>query len=357
MLFNHKSVRSVLLTSTVAFSLFAAPLTAQACTRLVYEGLDKEVITARSMDWKVDTGTNLWVFPRGMDRSGETGTNTIKWTSKYGSVIASAYDIATTDGMNEEGLVANVLWLVESEYPEIDSSKPGLTIAAWAQYVLDNFATVDEAVKALEKEPFTIVTDNVPGEERLATLHLSISDANGDNAIIEYIDGKQVIHHSPTYNVMTNSPTYEKQLALDSYWQQIGGTTWLPGTNRAADRFARASFYVNAIPKTENPDTSVASVFSVIRNVSVPYGISTPEEPNISSTRWRTVSDQKRKLYFFESAMTPNVFWVDVKTLDFSKETGKVQKLDLGADQKNIFSGMVNDSFKASEPFKFLGTE
>ena len=129
------------------------------------------------------------------------------------------------------------------------TDKPLLSIAAWAQYVLDNFATVDEAVKALEKEPYTIITDNVPGETRLTTLHLSISDKTGDSAIIEYIGGKQVIHHSRSYQVMTNSPTFDKQLALVEYWKQIGGTIMLPGTNRASDRFARASFYINAIPK------------------------------------------------------------------------------------------------------------
>jgi penicillin V acylase-like amidase (Ntn superfamily) len=80
----------------------------------------------------------------------------------------------------------------------------------------------------------------------------------------------------------------------------------LPDTNRTADRFARASFYINAIPKEEDPQMALASVFSVIRNVSVPYGITTPDQPNISSTRWRTVSDQKHLVYFFESAVTPN---------------------------------------------------
>lgn len=328
---------------------------AEACTRFVYHGAGDEVITARSMDWKTDVGTNLWVFPRGMKRSGEAGPNSIHWTSKYGSVIASGYDISTTDGMNEKGLVANVLWLVESTYPKYDGKTPGLSLAAWAQYVLDNFATVGEAVDALAKEPFTIVTDNVPGENRLATLHLSLSDAGGDSAIIEYIDGKQVIHHSRDYQVMTNSPIFEKQLAMEEYWKQIGGTVMLPGTNRASDRFARASFYVNAIPKSESPAEAIASVFSVIRNVSVPFGITTPDQPNISSTRWRTVSDQKRKLYFFESALTPNVFWVDLTKLDFSEATGKVMKLDLGPNQTHIYSGMANGQFKESRPFKFLG--
>jgi penicillin V acylase-like amidase (Ntn superfamily) len=347
-------IRSAIATACIATMLLAQ--TAQACTRIVFHGDNDTVLTARSMDWKTDVGSNLWIFPRGIARTGETGANTIKWTSKYGSVITSGFDISTTDGVNEAGLSANVLWLVESDYPTFNQrSKPGLTIAAWAQYVLDNYATVDEAVTALAKEPFTIVSDNVPGEQRLTTLHLSISDATGDSAIIEYIKGKQVIHHSKQYQVMTNSPTFDEQLALNTYWQKIGGTVMLPGTNRAADRFARASFYINAIPKNEAPDVAVASVFSVIRNASVPYGISTPGEPNISSTIWRTVVDHKRKLYFFESALTPNTFWVDLKKIDFTKESGQIKKLDLGAEQKNTYSGNANDSFKVAAPFKFLG--
>ncbi len=336
-------------------TMFASP--AEACTRLVYLGDNNEVVTGRSMDWKTDINTDLWVFPRGMQRSGNAGPNSVEWTSKYGSVIASANDNSTTDGMNEAGLVANLLWLAESSYPDYDGSTPGLSIAAWTQYVLDNFATVAEAVDALEKEPFTLVTAKLPGEDRLATLHLAISDASGDSAIIEYIDGKQVIHHSRDYQVMTNSPIFEKQLAMEEYWEQIGGTVFLPGTNRASDRFARATFYVHAIPKAADQLETIASVFSVVRNVSVPFGISTPNQPNISSTRWRTVSDQKRKLYFFESALTPNVFWVDVNEFDLSAETGKVLLLDLGVQETNTYSGLANADFKPSEPFKFIGLQ
>ncbi|GGD49968.1 linear amide C-N hydrolase [Pseudoxanthomonas indica] len=327
---------------------------ADACTRVVYLGDNGDVITARSMDWKVDVATNLWIFPRGMKRSGEAGPNSVAWTSRYGSVIATGYEVSTTDGMNEKGLSANLLWLVESEYPKHDARKPAMSIAIWAQYMLDNFATVDEAVKALASEPFIVVTDAVPGESRLATLHLSLSDATGDSAIVEYIGGKQVIHHGRQYQVMTNSPIFDQQLALNAYWKQIGGTTMLPGTNRSADRFARASFYINAIPKSEDPVVALASVFSVIRNASVPFGITTPGEPNISSTRWRTVADHKRRLYFFESALTPNTFWVDLNDVDFSPGASP-KKLDLGADQRNVFAGNTAAKFVDAPPFPFLG--
>lgn len=326
-----------------------------ACTRAVYLGADDNIMTARSMDWKVDVGTNLWIFPRGMERNGSAGKNSIQWVSKYGSVIASGYDISSTDGANEAGLDVNLLWLVESQYPNVrDNTKPILSMSLWAQYVLDNYATVEEAVEALRKEPFIIVTDTVPGqEERLATLHLSMSDKTGDSAIVEYINGKQVIHHGRQYQVMTNSPTFDEQLALESYWKQIGGTVMLPGTNRASDRFARASFYINAIPKKDDMKESLASVFSVIRNASVPYGLNTDEEPNISSTRWRTVFDHKRQLYFFESAISPNIFWVDLKKVDFS-ESGQVKKLDLGPNQSNIYAGDATEEFVVSKPMHFL---
>ncbi len=341
--------------SLLALALVCAAPPVDACTRVVYLGDNQDVITARSMDWKSDIATNLWVLPRGIARTGQAGPQSIRWTAKYGSVVASGYDISTTDGLNEAGLSANLLWLAESEYPVQRGRKPGLAISLWAQYMLDNFATVAEAVAALQREPYSLVTDKLPGESRLATLHLSLSDASGDSAIVEYVDGRQVIHHDRAYQVMTNSPVFEQQLALDAYWQQIGGTVMLPGTNRSADRFARARFYIDAIPKAEDPVVALASVFSVIRNVSVPFGITTPDEPNISSTRWRTVADHKRRLYFFESALTPNTFWVDLNKADFSKGA-RVLKLDLGADQRNVFSGDALGQFQPSPPFAFLGT-
>jgi choloylglycine hydrolase len=332
------------------------PPPVQACTRVVYLGGDDQVVTARSMDWESDIPTNLWVFPRGMARTGGAGPNSIRWTSRYRSVIAAAYDQFTSDGMNEAGLVANILWLAESRYPANSGAKPGLSIAAWAQYVLDNFTTVQGAVDALAKEPFVIAAAPVPGTKETATLHLSLSDPSGDSAIIEYVGGRQVIHHSRDYQVMTNSPTFERQLAMEEYWREVGGTVFLPGTSRAADRFARASFSVRSIPPTSDSLETIATAFSVIRNVSMPIGVKTPNQPNISSTRWRTVSDQKRRRYLFESAMTPNIFWVDLDKIDFSPGRGKVMKLDLGPNERNIFSGMANKDFRPARPFQFGGT-
>lgn len=330
--------------------------TVNACTRVVYHGPNDLIITARSMDWKGEIPANLWAFPRGIERNGEAGSNSVKWKSKYGSVITSSWDIATSDGMNEKGLVGNLLWLVESVYPKYEKGgdRAGLAVSLWLQYVLDNYATVSEAVEALEKEQFTVVSSYIPGTNIFATVHLSISDATGDNAIFEYVDGKLVIHHSRDYNTMTNSPVFEEQLAINSYWKGIPGTIMLPGTNRAADRFVRASYYINAIPKTDNVRTALASVFGVIRNCSVPLGISSETEPNISSTRWRTVSDQKNLVYYFDNVLNPNVVWVELNKIDFS-EKAMVRKLSLENNENH--SGESSANFKETQPFKFIGLE
>ncbi|WP_239033277.1 hypothetical protein [Leptothermofonsia sichuanensis] len=43
-----------------------------------------------------------------MTRNGAAvGPNSMRWISKYGSLIVSGYNISTVDGMNEPGLVVN----------------------------------------------------------------------------------------------------------------------------------------------------------------------------------------------------------------------------------------------------------
>ncbi len=342
---NKKTILILLL----AMAAWSEPR-AEMCTRVVYTGPEKTTLTGRTMDWKEDPQSKLWVFPRGMRRDGAAGANSLEWTSKYGSVVTSAYDICTTDGMNEKGLAANLLWLAESEYPANDGRKPALSVSAWTQYVLDNFATVDEAVAAFSGGEFDVVSDMMPDGTRMAALHLSVSDATGDSAIFEYIDGKLAIHHDRAYKVMTNSPAFEKQLALDDYWNSIGGLVFLPGTNRAADRFVRASFYIDAVPQTAEQRLAVASVFSVIRNVSVPLGISTPDEPNISSTRWRTVADQKNRVYYYESELYPFLIWVDFDELDFTAGA-PVGMIDPASGKR--YAGNTSAEFSPAEPFVF----
>lgn len=323
---------------------------ASACTRCLHRFADGRVIVGRSMDWMEDPSSELWCFPRGMKRQGNAGPESLVWTSKYGSVAVSFYGVATVDGMNEKGLVANVLYLAESDYGKPEAGRPNLSIGGWAQYVLDSYATVAEAVEGLRKEPFTVLAPILPNGEA-GVGHLAISDASGDSAIIEYVSGKLVIHHGRDYTVMTNSPPFDQQLALNAYWKGIGGDVMLPGTIRASDRFVRASYYVDALPNDATGSRAIAAVFSVVRNASAPLGISTPGKPNIASTIWRTVHDQKERVLYFDSATSPTVFWIPLDQLDFQSGAA-VKRLPLKNGE--TYNGDASEGLVAAEAFEFL---
>jgi choloylglycine hydrolase len=349
-------------TLLVATLLTAAAGFAQACTRALYVAKDGTVIVGRSMDWGEDMASNMWVLPRGMKRDGRGGENTVAWESKYGSLIVSAYDIGTAEGMNEKGLVVNELALVESNYGTPARGEKLISLSTWPQYVLDNFSTVAEAVADLRQEKFRVQTV-VLGTGRPANMHLVISDATGDSAVFEYVDGRLVIHHGREHRVVTNSPTYDKQLAIMEYWREAGGTSKsLPGTSRAADRFVRTSFLLDVLPNEVSPTyisgtpeqsfkfQAPMAVLSLMRSVGTPLGFANEEQPWVSSTIWRTVSDSTNRVVIFDSALTPATFWVKLDELDFSVGA-PVRKLQLAGG--NTFSGNAERYFVDSELFTF----
>ena len=325
---------------------------AEACTRILHVFPEQNLtLTARSMDWYVRYPTTLWKFPRGMKRSGLTGKNPAEWTSRYGSLaVVQTADgqSATADGLNEKGLVANLLYLTETQYPPRDPKIPGVASSIFLQYLLDNFATVAEAVAFLEKGSVQIVPVPIPNSEHLPTMHIALSDAGGDSAIVEFLDGKTVIHHDRVYQVMANSPIFEKQLALNTYWNEIGDV-FLPGTRKSPDRFVRADYYNRKLPQPKNYEEAIASMMSVVRNVSSPFGEADPKKPNISTTMWRVIHDQSHLRLFYESTVAPNVVWVDLSGFDFSPGT-PVKKLEL---QNTALNGDVTRHFETSEPLHF----
>ena len=312
------------------------------------------------MDWNDPTApTALWVFPRGIKQNGGVGIGVgggiggLEWVSSYGSVFLSFYDAGNVDGMNEKGLVANILYLTESEYGNAtEIGKPTLSVGAWAQYFLDNFATVEEAVIAMYDPPFTVVAPSLPNG-RASSVHLSISDVSGDSAVFEYIGGELIIHHSREYKVMTNSPPFNEQLALVYYWRHIGGDRFLPGTTSAADRFVRTDYLLSRTPKYNENDLALGAAFSLIRSVGVPLGMTHPTRPNISMTLWRSVADHEGLRFFFDSAVSPYVIYVSLKKIDFSEGSGT---RTIALERGIYLHGDVSGEFEKAEPITWIGS-
>lgn len=339
--------RSKSLIALLIGAITALSPVAEACTRFTYTGVDNTVITGRSMDWIDNLHTDLWAFPAGIARSGNgSDKNSVHWVSKYGSIIASGYKVSSTDGMNTAGLDVNLLYLTGTIYAEPKTGNKNLAIFNWVQYVLDNYATVDEAVKGFGSGKLNLLAADING--RKMDLHMSITDASGDNAIFEYINGKLVIHHGKQYTVMTNEPPFDQQLALNAYWKRMDGK-FLPGTEEPDDRFVRTSYYVNNAQKTADNQQQIATAFSIIRNASIPFELpKDSSHPNVYPTLWRTVADLKNKVYYFEETNKPNVFWVDMNRLDL-KSGAPIKKLALADGE--VYAGEASKYFAPAAAF------
>lgn len=324
------------------------------CTRVVWPNANGAVIVGRNMDFHEDMQTNLWTQPKGISRDdGVEGQLT--WTSKYGSVVAAAFDMISVDGLNDAGLAGHVLWLAESDYgtPEADRTK--LSQAVWMQYFLDNFATVAEAVAWVKETNVQVVQMMDPTGGKPPAIHLALDDATGDSAIIEYAEGKPVVYHSADYTVMTNSPTYDQQLELVKTVTGLGGDQPIPGSTLASDRFARASYYVSRLEQPKTQLAAIAAMFSVIRNAAQPFREPDPGKPDASQTLWQVVSDLTNKRYVFESTTRPNIVWLNLDDVDLS-EGAKQLRLNLVDDLavENGLAGDVSDKFEDAGSLNFL---
>jgi penicillin V acylase-like amidase (Ntn superfamily) len=339
----------------------SVPLVAQACSRVTWVGPAKQVITGRSMDWPYGFHSHFHVIPRGERIDGAGGLNSLRWTSRYGAVVVSGSTMpggpidAVFDGVNERGLAANLLYLAENDFglATADTRRPRLSFAAWTLYLLSQYGSVAELVKAVAADQIQIVPVPFgPGGKAKATVHMAVSDASGDSAIIEFLKGKPVIHHGPQYQVMTNSPIYSEQLKLNAYWTTRDRNQELPGSIQSPDRFVRASYYLQQLPPTTDPRQALAGVMSIMRNVSVPWGTPDPEHPNISPTWWRTLIDQNNQVYYFDSALSPQMVWVNLKQIDFRPGSGlRAIKIE-GNDS---LQGNVTTLLTRAPDIRFLG--
>jgi penicillin V acylase-like amidase (Ntn superfamily) len=342
-----------ILTTALVLSQSLSALPTSACTRVLWNDNGLATVVGRTMDWPTSTEPVLTVFPRGMARDGGrlgpaqiVATNPATWTSTYASLVTTVYGIGTADGFNEKGLGAHMLYLPLTDFGVRDDTIPGLQAGLWAQYLLDNAATVAEALTLLDRVQIVMVEAH--GSK--ATVHLAIEDATGDSAIIEYIDGKVVVHHGPEFRIMTNNPSYDEQLVLlkAQDFSKPSSEMPLPGNVNPVDRFQRAAYYSALLPKPATEREAVAGMFAIARNVSVPFG-APYKDFGIYNTEYRTVMDLTNRLYFFELTTTPNVIWADLSKFDL---TPGAPVMVLSPDDINL-SGDVSADFTAAAASPF----
>lgn len=344
-------MRHTILTALAAIllALVSSPSRVDACSRILYVGSDSTLrIVGRSLDWKTPIPTNIYVYPRGMEKQSHSLDGAFSWTSKYGSVYAVSYDGGITEGMNEKGLVINGLFCKGTVYGNASTEgRPPVSLAVFVAWLLDMNATTPEVVEVLSKHDFNISGATFDGGT-VSALHWGITDAEGRSAIVEFENGNIKIYEGQDIPVLTNDPTFPAMNAINDYWKAIGGVNFLPGRVASPDRFVRGYFFDENVQKVADHDLAFSIVRSIMANVSVPYLYEVNGEPNVSSTQWRTYSDLSIRRYYFDLVTNPGVFYINLEKCDLRKGA-PVLKLD--TSKSSGYVGDATDKLVPSAPF------
>ncbi|MFB3907267.1 MAG: linear amide C-N hydrolase [Candidatus Eisenbacteria bacterium] len=305
-------VRSIRIAALFAFAcgVAGASSLAAACTCFTVDARG-QVLVGRNYDWDFSDGLVL-VNKRGAtkvagyDASSQAGV----WTSQHGSVTFNQYGRDFPQGgMNEAGLVVEVLWLEGTVFPSEDE-RLSLPAVQWIQYQLDSSATVEEVIASLDRVRCSGSVE----------LHFFVADRTGETASVEYLDGKAVVHRtharSPAGDGRTQvAPMETPVLTNDTYTDSerflqrhegFGGHERLPRSESSLGRFARAASGCRALASGARR-AEAADLFRLLDDVS-----------QKARTQWSIVYDPVTLAIQFRTKESRGVKTILLADLDFS---------------------------------------
>lgn len=315
--------------------------TGQSCTTFFLDH-GNQLVFGRNYDWMVEDGLVI-INKRGVKKTAQSRSqdNLLRWKSKYGSATFNQYGREfPMGGMNEAGLVVEMMMLDETLYPWPDS-RPAIDSLQWIQYQLDNFSTVKEVIAS--DSQIRIWESGGPG------CHFLVCDRSADCATIEFIGRELVYHTNETMPVKTL--TNSKYADSISFWKK----NKIPKSDkhRSIERFIRAANMVKN-NESKSTKTSIDYAFNILDSVAHP-----------SYTQWRIVYDIADLSIYFQTFGNRSIRYFNLKSFDFSCAT-PVKVLDVKADlsggiiakfidyKYQINRNLIRDTFKETDFLRHL---
>jgi len=290
-----------------------------ACTTF-FINRNGQMVFGRNYDWITDAGmvcTNL----KGLSKTSMKTENgeTISWVSKFGSITFNQYGKEfPTGGMNEKGLVVELMWLDETVYPAADN-RPAIGVLQWIQYQLDNNSTIEEII-ATDKKLRISPIGNTP-------LHYLVADANGNAATVEFLNGKMIVHKGNDLSlpVLTNNIYDESVKAYKS--SSING-------NNSLERFGQACSMIQKLNAGSITTPLIDYSFDILGEVA-----------QGDFTKWSIVYDITNKTIQFRTNRFKQIKTFNFSAFDFNcTSTAKVW------DMNQAGSGNINRLFENFTP-------
>ncbi|MBE9204466.1 choloylglycine hydrolase family protein [Synechocystis salina LEGE 06099] len=333
--------------AALSFSLLAAQLPSRACTGGALTAKDGSVVVGRTLEFGRPLGSQLAIWPAGSQFTGSTGQGPgLSYRSRYGfagATIANNTDMIL-DGLNEKGLNVGLFYFPGyAQYTPANQAQQDRTLSPgqFGIWLLGNFATVDE-VKAAVNDVY-LTAQVLPLLGIVPDVHFKVQDASGKSIVIEPRGGKLVVHDNPT-RVLTNAPDFiwqttnlinyvtlsndypsprtlgqsdSGQLTIEPIGMGAGGLG-LPGDFTPPSRFVRMVYFTQNAAPTPNSKAAVSSLFHILNNFDIPYGVAKPPSGGSEGvpdyTTWTSVSDLHNLQFNWKTYGDQRVKTLDLRT-------------------------------------------
>jgi len=258
----------------------------------------------------------------------EVETPILEWVSKYGSVTFSYLGRNLPDcGMNEAGLTVSEMALAESAFP-FNDSLPSMIVHQWIQYQLDNFETVGEVLEHLHEINIEPVSTFTPPSS--ANYHFFVTDARGEVAIIEFIEGRPRVYTGESVPVPALCNTaYNRELERLNEYRGIGGWFKRRVGSHGDDRFIRCAEAIEKFGRSKAV-SEIDFCFDLLAKLQFER-----------TKQWSIAYDVLNRRVYFRTAGNPGVRYFDMASLDFSAGASPLvfEDIDVNVD------GDISDRF------------
>lgn len=172
------------------------------CSTVAAISPDGEALFGRNFDWNTCEAMVVASVPENgyasistvnMDFISQGAGGAVGMALHLDEVRTLAALYAPLDGMNEAGLAVSVNMIQDGETIEQDTENPDITTTTAVRLLLNQAATVDEALELLKQYDLHASMGMM--------IHFALSDRTGHSVAVEYIDNEMVVTDTP---VVTN---------------------------------------------------------------------------------------------------------------------------------------------------------
>ncbi len=266
-----------------------------ACSTYNAKTPDGDYILGRNFDYKAAPCLVCWTAPEKGYRSMSVvdttffvhGTKYFPMSKAKNHLRALAAPYTSMDGINEKGFSIAVLEIKSKATKQNTGKKPFITIVA-IRAALDKCATVQEAIELFASYDMQDLLG--------INYHYQLADAQGNSAIIEYVDNKMVV---------ISQEEGKENLMLTNYFLTEGGDNH---DGRGYDRYEK----IETTLKAKNGVITEEEAMKLLSEVTLHYRH--PALKHMVITLWSSVYNCTEKSMLICAGMDYNTmykFYVD----------------------------------------------